>query len=470
MRKWLLACVAVLFPLTSHAACDPTNAPQGSPGCYPKATSVLNTDYLQIWKPSAGQAAWQLILVPDFLNGLVPNLASPGPIGNTTPNTGAFTTLSATGITGTPISGSTGSFTTLSATGITATPISGSTGAFTTLTASAATSLTTLTATRVNSNATGALLQINPGTSADSVTNDWLFGRYQWIGTITGPDAFSDGQIGPARLMFTDSGNVTSTNATVGTLLAYHQVVGSAAASNTAGRTAFQARMAITGQVGPAATIGPVIDNIPFVMQASFGYAQATQGGQGGWTAPNTPTTGYFRGSVFGGNDNVFLKTGATNYLFLMGREIDVGITGTSNVYGRIGLNVAATDSTKQADGLDDIGVLIQTNATTVDATGFKNGLQFGSSTTNAGFTDSMIKFKARVYPATANTVPRGLDFSEAVFSDAFIRGPSNTFVVSPVGVVTGASYVAGSTAGANCPAGVTAGTVVVLGGIVTHC
>ena len=74
-------------------------------------------------------------------------------IGSTTPSTGAFTTLSATGptnlssgltvggtivatgITGTPISGSTGSFTTLSATGITGTPISGSTGAFTSLSA-----------------------------------------------------------------------------------------------------------------------------------------------------------------------------------------------------------------------------------------------------------------------------------------------------------------------------------------------
>jgi hypothetical protein len=67
-------------------------------------------------------------------------------------------------------------------------------------------------------------------------------------------------------------------------------------------------------------------------------------------------------------------------------------------------------------------------------------------------------------------TVPRGIDFSAAVFTDAFLRGPSNTFVVDGSGNVTGASYKVGATAGANCPAGVTAGTVVVTGGLVVHC
>jgi hypothetical protein len=110
MRKWLLAIAAVVLPVVAHAACDPTQATAGMLGCSPTAPSAAGTDYLYLWQPPKFPNSQQKITVDSLFNGRgAPNLASPGPIGGTTPNTGAFTTI--TGDTSGATSTATGSTT-----------------------------------------------------------------------------------------------------------------------------------------------------------------------------------------------------------------------------------------------------------------------------------------------------------------------------------------------------------------------
>jgi hypothetical protein len=96
--------------MAAHAACDPTQATAGMLGCSPTAPSAAGTDYLYLWQPPKFPNSQQKITVDSLFNGRgAPNLASPGPIGGTTPNTGAFTTI--TGDTSAATSTATGSTT-----------------------------------------------------------------------------------------------------------------------------------------------------------------------------------------------------------------------------------------------------------------------------------------------------------------------------------------------------------------------
>lgn len=129
----------LLCPTLARAACVPSTATPGMMGCEPIATSVLPTDYIQVWLPGLFPAAAQLISVTNFFAGRT--LTSPAisggtidgaVIGGVTPAAGSFTTLSATStisgagftawLASPPIIGGTapaaGHFSTLSATGV----------------------------------------------------------------------------------------------------------------------------------------------------------------------------------------------------------------------------------------------------------------------------------------------------------------------------------------------------------------
>jgi hypothetical protein len=83
----LAATVAAAQP--SPPNCVPTQATTGMIGCTTIANTISNSgDYIQIWSPG---------VFPDSARLILPNnlLSAPPPIGIVTPNSGAFTTLSA---------------------------------------------------------------------------------------------------------------------------------------------------------------------------------------------------------------------------------------------------------------------------------------------------------------------------------------------------------------------------------------
>lgn len=301
-----------------------------------------------------------------------------------------------------------------------------------------ANSFASTTATRFNSNATGSQLQIGTGTSLDGLANNWIWGQMRITGTITGADAIADSQGGANKLVVTDQGTIGSPTYAGFLVNMYSGAANIVDPANAATRQGIHSRIVAQGQNGATPTIGPAVSNMAFISSLSTGYATHTQGGLGGWSDGLNPSLGYYRGSMFGGNDNVWLTTGAANYFYLIGREIDVSIQGTSSVYGRYGLLINSFASTKQADSTEDAGIAIVSQDNT--ANNFKNGITFGAATSFGSVSDSLIRTRARTQPsgsAASVTAPRGIDFSDAVFSDAFLRGPSNSFVVDGVGNTT---------------------------------
>lgn len=89
MKKWLALFLA--FSGIAHATCVPVTAVPGMIGCWPVVTSMsTTTDYFDIWQPGPFPASANLISPTNVFK-------SPPPIGSTTPSSGIFTTLSATG-------------------------------------------------------------------------------------------------------------------------------------------------------------------------------------------------------------------------------------------------------------------------------------------------------------------------------------------------------------------------------------
>jgi len=286
----------------------------------------------------------------------------------------------------------------------------------------------------VSANLTNAPRQVNVGTSADGAANDWLYGWTRWFGTITGGDPNSVFQVAANKLIWGDAAEIQGTNPASG-LMVYTSTGGVTTAGNTAGRAGIQSYLAVAGQVGPTPTLGVQVDQRAFVSSIAVGYGNTSQGGLGGWNASLNPNLGYYRGSLFAGLDNVFLANGAANWNALIGREIDVELqTGAnaSTVYGLL----LVEGSDKQADGDDHDAITI--GSTNYAATHWKNGIAFGGTGLACSVTGALIKTVVQKYPSPhAASYVTGIDFSGATFSDAFLRGPSNNFVVDGQGNTT---------------------------------
>lgn len=285
--------------------------------------------------------------------------------------------------------------------------------------------MSVVTASSINSDAYGNMLQI-PCNGTDSLATNWLWGKMRWTGVISGPESDSDGQIGANKIIWTDAADIHGLNASG----LYIQTVTGAAnlstSTNTSARSGIHSRITINGQVGPSPTIGFAITNVPFISSLCTGYAFASQGGLGGWVQGQNPSFGYFRGSLFGGNDNVWLAGNATNYFLLIGREIDVSIDGSANVYGRIGLLINSFRSARQADGMLDAGIAIVSQDNTTN--NFKYGLLFGTERDFAHFTGALIKTASKTISGAAPfSVPVGIDFSDATFTHAAFQSPGFT-------------------------------------------
>lgn len=298
--------------------------------------------------------------------------------------------------------------------------------------------MTMVTASAVNSDASGNLLQI-PCNGTDGVSTDWLWGRMRWSGIINAPESDADRQIAANKLLWIDAADVNGLNVSGFYTLTVSGAGAVSTATNTAARSAMHSRITAIGQVGATPVLGVAITNIPFVSSLCTGYAVASQGGLGGWMQGDNPSMGYFRGSLFGGNDNVWLAGNAFNYFLLIGREIDVSITGSSNVYGRIGLLINSFKSARPADGSIDTGIAIVSQDNT--SNNFKNGIQFGTERDFAHFTGALIKTTSKTLSGAAPfTVPVGIDFSDAMFTQSAFQ--SKGFTVDGAGnlVLSGAS------------------------------
>jgi hypothetical protein len=276
---------------------------------------------------------------------------------------------------------------------------------------------------------TGAQAQI--GVSGNDYHGfNWVYANTRWYGQITGPDGNSDNSVAANKFLWTDAADISGGNGTASALFAQTVTTGNTAATNTATRQALRSHLVVQGQMGPTPTLGPPIGTVDFVSSLSTIYAIASQGGLGGWTPGNNPVIGYFRGSLFGGNDNAWLDTGATNYWFLVGREIDAAIYGSANVYQRFGLLEVGISTLRQADG-DDAGLAFLSSTI-----GHKNGIQFGTTTGGISISDSLIKVVGQLYPSpVTRSFVTGLDFTAATFSGNALATPG--FAVSGAGRVT---------------------------------
>jgi hypothetical protein len=256
---------------------------------------------------------------------------------------------------------------------------------------------------------------------ADGPSNNWLYANISVSGGFTGGDPAADLASGVNKILVTDGA------INLGAAL-YVQFVenGNADPTNAGERQATQSRMIVHGQVGTGGGI--------FVAQSSIAYAIGSQGGLGGWTGTDSPTNNHFAGNLFGGNDNAWLDTGASNYWLIIGREINCSIFGSASVYQRIGLLEITKPSTRQAQG-DDVGLMFATEDA-ANPFAHKNAIQFGASTNRHTVTDSLIKIVARTYPTPATPAyVNGLDFSQATFSGNALATPG--FAVNGAGQIT---------------------------------
>lgn len=67
MKRFLIGLILFLAPATGWAACVPTAAKPGMPGCQPIAGTVALTDYVQVWIPDSFPASAQLIQVQNLI-------------------------------------------------------------------------------------------------------------------------------------------------------------------------------------------------------------------------------------------------------------------------------------------------------------------------------------------------------------------------------------------------------------------
>lgn len=319
--------------------------------------------------------------------------------------------------------------------------------------------------TRFASSPTSSQLQIVGSGTVDGQSVNWEWGRMRLAGTITGPDPLGDGQSGANKIIYLDAAAISgASNASAYYVLASYS--GNTSSSNVTYRNATHSRVTITGQLGVANTIGQVGTNMAFVSQLSTGYATASQGGPGGWSVGLNPSLGYFRGSLFGGNDNVWLTGNATNYFYLIGREIDVSIQSTSSVYTRFGLLVSGFPSTKQASD-DDAAIAIVSQ--TVDGKNFKNGIQFGAAASNQDITGALIKVVPRQYPSPATPAfTDGIDISGGTFSGNAFKSPG--FNVDGSGKLSASSLQTTPSTPSSSSAAGTPGQIAVDSGFIYVC
>ncbi len=161
-------------------------------------------------------------------------------------------------------------------------------------------------------------------------------------------------------------------------------------------------------------------------------YATVNQGGDGTFTT--NPNDG-FAGNLFGGNDHPRLASGATNWRYVIGREINVEIESGASASGKLGLLIARGSNDSQQGSLDDAAIAITNKADAANVY-WKKGLSFGLTSGEWPFTttSTLIGSQRVLYTADAGrpTANYGIDFSDITFSTSAFA--SVGFSVDPDG------------------------------------
>lgn len=169
-------------------------------------------------------------------------------------------------------------------------------------------------------------------------------------------------------------------------------------------------------------------------------------------------TVGTAHGRVFAGNFNAQCQTGATNFFQCTGLEVNTEIDTGASALIRNGISVAALSGSTQGT-LVDAGIwLYQTSGAN-----FQTGILFGGG--GAGLNNNPIAtggtYIADDISNTHNTPAYGIHFVNSFSNNA----------IDVNGAINGTAYKVSGTAGVSCAAGtVNTATMVVTNGIVTHC
>lgn len=221
---------------------------------------------------------------------------------------------------------------------------------------------------------------------------------------------------------------------------------------NVGGRTAF---WAILNQTAATTDLA---DN--FYVGATFqGIASFNNGGSG-----LTPTTA--KGRMFGANATVHLRSGATNYYQATGMEIDVAVDTGASAMIKSALSIASLGPLNTVQGsVVDAGIwFYKSNGAPLMTAILIGG---GGGLNNYPIDPAGSYISDDTSGTTTASTAYGLHFVGA-FTTASISVPG--FTVDGTGIVTGASYKAGATAGVTCAPGAPTASFSSSGGIVTHC
>lgn len=288
-------------------------------------------------------------------------------------------------------------------------------------------------------------VQVNP-TYSTTVTPGFL-ARGFYGGTVTSGQAFFN-QIGA------DGDSVNASSAQGGGALLFY-VGHTLSAGAVGGRTTLQANFNQLGST--TAAVGQY-----YVALSGFANASFSAGG----------SAGSLRGNLFGANHSALLKTGAGMFWnSAVGEEIDVGIQAGTSVIDKVGFKVVQWVSDAVHGTRADYAIGLNNQALGT-APGWNVGFAFGGPEGwwPISSTGTMLgTYAAVIGGGPSIAAAYGIDFSSVTFSTGFLK--STGFLVDGSGNVTGASYKAGAAVGVSCAAGtVSLATLVVTGGIVTHC
>ena len=197
----------------------------------------------------------------------------------------------------------------------------------------------------------------------------------------------------------------------------------------------------------------------------AYGYVSGNVGGTSG--------SGNAYGSLWGGVISATLQSGATYWQEAIGLEVDVGVsTGASASYVQ-GEKIVLQQHNQATSAAD---YMLGFTSGGIANTGLGSGISFGSpdgwwpfATTASLITTTPPNASLPGGTGPAYAAALGIDLSAVTFSTGAFK--SNGFLVNPTGVVTGASYVAGSTAGVaskTCTISALGATITITGGIVT--
>lgn len=194
--------------------------------------------------------------------------------------------------------------------------------------------------------------------------------------------------------------------------------------------------------------------NTPYVALAGIATAGAPDGGTG---------TGQFtsRGAFYGAGFVGVAGNGATNLNNVTAAEFNTAMQTGSSVFAKSGIQISGrTDDAVAGSGVNSMIWLYNQSG----AVPWTYGIHL-----DGVINPWPIATTGTIMFANSNTatITGGVDFTNVVFSGNAFASPS--FSVNGSGVVTGASYKSGATAGVTC-SGTPTSSFASSGGIVTHC